>query len=78
MGFTPTRTFGINLPYGRGQDDVPALLEHAARALRELDVRTEDVMNISYVYGDTTDDGGLLPGLMITIAVDEQAQREQR
>lgn len=70
---TMTRTFGLNLPVGPGQNDVPRLLEHLADTLRHLRVRSESVMGITLQYGEV-EGGELLPGFLVTIADDESGR----
>jgi hypothetical protein len=62
-----TESYGLNLPVGPGQDDVPAVVEHLAARLRRTGVAADDVVDICYVPGDTTDDGVDLPGFSVTL-----------
>jgi hypothetical protein len=69
-GGTRTWTFGLNLPHHDEPNDVPRLLEHAARHLRDIGVVDGlDVLGITY-HLDIEDGGKVVPGLTITLADD--------
>lgn len=63
-----TTTFGLNLPVGAGQGDVPRLLEHVATTLRNMNVKDEDILGIAFQYGEVDEAGELLPGFIVTVA----------
>ena len=71
----PTRSFGLNLPIGEGQDDFPALLEHLASSLRVKNVEDHEIVAI-ILTSNEFNEFGWVPGFVVTLLDYPQSQRE--